>query len=373
MSSIFSSRPFSQEKLKDVEGYPLWSTRMKDHLTISGLWGIVESGAAFERDGTQIVGAALLQLETMAAAIIRTGVEGDILTVVRKVDRGSDAWKRLKDTCMPNLPELRKRYANQLKEYKWQSSSKISTFFSQARELQSNYNEVAELGSVWTDKMLLDMLLASLPSRFNPLLVAINEMYTFEKALAFLTNYEMMLRRQEEEETPVVAAGYGNSYSNRRPINPNIICYNCVGKGHPAFQCPEPPKESGGWGSGGGGGGQGRGSGGSGSGYNSGGNRGGGGYQGGRVGYGGNARGRGGGYGGKPEAAVVATAETPEAAVATTTGTAGRDAETMMGKESASKSRSLSRSVLLGTAGSRGIIGLWTQHHQCTSPMMPRS
>ena len=74
-----------------------------------------------------------------------------------------------------------------------------------------------------------------------------------------------------------------------------------------------------------------------------------------------------------PEAAVVATAETPEAAVATTTGTAGRDAETMMGKESASKSRSLSRSVLLGTAGSRGTIGLWTQHHQCTSPMMPRS
>ena len=276
--SVHTTRLYPGDKLKEVEGYPEWSRKMRDYLKVSGLWSIVDTGTAIDREGNVITNAAVLKLmDEQAASVIRSGIDGHLNAIVSNADLGSDAWIRLKDACMPLLPELRKRYASQLKDYKWQPTSTIPTFFNKAMELRLTYNEVAEAGSTWSERQLLDMLLSSLPARFNSQLVVIDGTYTFAKALSVLTNFEMMLKRQEEE-FPVVAAGIGGSYRANRSINPNIICHNCGEKGHPAFLCPEQPK---GRGNGPGGG---SGSGGGSGGY-SGGNRGGGGYRGGRGGY----------------------------------------------------------------------------------------
>ena len=258
--SVHTTRLYPGDKLKEVEGYPEWSRKMRDYLKVSGLWSIVDTGTAIDREGNVITNAAVLKLmDEQAASVIRSGIDGHLNAIVINADLGSDAWIRLKDACMPLLPELRKRYASQLKDYKWQPTSTIPTFFNKAMELRLTYNEVAEAGSTWSERQLLDMLLSSLPARFNSQLVVIDGTYTFAKALSVLTNFEMMLKRQEEE-FPVVAAGIGGSYRANRSINPNIICHNCGEKGHPAFLCPEQPKgrgngPGGGSGSGGGSGG----------------------------------------------------------------------------------------------------------------------
>ena len=197
-----SSQPFSTP-LFEGENYDFWCVKMKTLFMSQDVWDLVENGfdePPVEKDQLK----ELKKMDAKALLFIQQGVGNNIFPRIMRASKAKEAWDILqqefqgdKRTRSVKLQALRR----ELENMKMKENETLNEFSSKFMEL---VNQMKSYGEEISDKRIVEKLLISLPSKFDPIVAVIEEtkdlsLLSAQELFGSLKTYEQRLLRHSEK------------------------------------------------------------------------------------------------------------------------------------------------------------------------------
>jgi hypothetical protein len=219
----------------DGKNYDVWCIKMKTIFCSQELWELVENG--FPEPADQVAFNALTQAErntlkenkkkdAKALYFIQTTMGDSIFPRIATTTKSKQAWETLQNAYQGNnkvklvkLQLLRRDIENlQMKE-----SESVNDFFTRTMSL---VNQIRTNGDTLEDQRIIEKTLRSLPPRFDPIVVAIEEskdltQMCLDELMGSLQIHEQRLNRsatvssEQAFRSQVSVRGRGKSSNNR--------------------------------------------------------------------------------------------------------------------------------------------------------------
>lgn len=194
------------------ENYDYWDIKMRTFFMSQGLWDIVDNGFNNPADISRLTKEEKEKLDkdrekdNMALYNIQMAMEDSIFLRVCGATSAQQAWDNFKEEFQGSvkvrnikLQTLRRDMAN----LKMKESETIKEYYSRLREL---VNQLRSYGEDYTDKMVVEKILISLPSIYDPIVTtteATADLTTLSVTdlVGTLEAYEKRLSMHETEST----------------------------------------------------------------------------------------------------------------------------------------------------------------------------
>lgn len=216
--------------------YVKWARRMRDHLMMCGLGGVISRPAVPQS-----------QANLVALAVIRSNVNDDQLTAIEGLSCAHETWKALHNAHAAVCQARRMHIRGQLASLRLASGEVIREYGRRALDIRS---QLLDVGATCGDEELVDYILLGLPEEYRTIrtIVGDSNVSDLEQVLGRLARYqEQELSESPPGATPAVAlAGQSRPRRGRKRDGQqkkpprddrHIVCFNCNQKGHRAANC----------------------------------------------------------------------------------------------------------------------------------------
>ena len=218
---------FTITKLNN-SNYSAWAFKMKMYLMKENCWTSIEHEEGFSE--------AIAKQDLKAWNHIILGIDDDQLVHVRLTKGGQEAWKILKGIHVQTTLSARIRIMKTL--FKIRLSREV-TMQQHLQEIFENFHQLSEIGYGLANDMSVSVILASLPSEYEPLITALEawdeNRLTIEAVRSKLLEEWKRKEQMKSGET---------SESALQSIRKDITCLGCGKKGHIKRFCRNVQKTS---------------------------------------------------------------------------------------------------------------------------------
>jgi hypothetical protein len=236
-------------ELLNVNNYTTWRFRMKQYLTVKGLWEAIEdddSGAgsvSAAPSGERTSGSAALSEKTknekdeedkQAFALICLAVSEHHFPPLATVTSARVAWQTLESQFKEKNEARLLALQDELIHLRMDDDGDVTKYINKAKQLKA---EMIQAGETESAINIVIPLLNGLPSRFAALRMAFvaTKLPTVEELHSKLVNAEQHLRQMDNRSQPAVAAFSAARPERRDPKR--MKCFYCDEVGHTVKNC----------------------------------------------------------------------------------------------------------------------------------------
>jgi hypothetical protein len=191
--------------LFDGSNYALWSIRMKHYLMALGfdIWSAVKNGYTTPTTPPiDTTGKRLSDNNSKAIGAILNGLEDSVFVKVMHCTSTKEMWDKLQKIYEGDdkvKKEKLQTHRGQFETLKMNEEESIATYFLHVDDI---VNTIRGLGEEVKETIIVQKVLRSLPSRFNPKISSIEEIHdldnlTMDELHGILTAYEMRIEQDK--------------------------------------------------------------------------------------------------------------------------------------------------------------------------------
>lgn len=208
-------------KLKGRENYSTWAFAIENYLIIDGLTGCL--------DGTETDAKKIAQTKSK----IILSIEPSIYSHIKEAKSAKDVWTKLKSLYADSGFSRRISLLRVLITTKLETSESMETYICQIIETAQ---KLTETGFEITDEWIGSLLLAGLPEKFAPMIMAIEHSGILISADSIKT--KLMDIKVENCGTAFAGNTFKKNKFNDKFKKKGPRCFNCNNYGHIKDNCP---------------------------------------------------------------------------------------------------------------------------------------
>ena len=279
MQNVSHNQIWNFPKLKGQENYEPWSKKMRNALTYTGLWEVVETGRASYPEDTATTAPQRVTHEiavrtwdeknSQGAALIYSMCEDKPAEAIEDEASSYDRWEKLESNYVSSGFILRVTRFQELLNTRLSTSS--NSLESYVAGIRNKAKELKRMSAPIPDWILVTMLLNNLDGKFKEfvhrLLVHMKDKTPeFDEIVALLYEEERLLKKDTKEQALFTAmkkfnkdqdekkraslfnrggSGGNSNNSNAPKLSKNLNSSNYKGDGKPPKCSKCPPTESG--------------------------------------------------------------------------------------------------------------------------------
>ena len=223
---------WSIERLRG-DNWPTWKFQMKHVLLAKDFWNLTQGDEVLATDANEETRAAFKVKCQKALSVIVMSIDPSQLYLITTCETAKDAWDSLKQqfesSTLHNKLLLKKQYFRS-------EMSEGSSMEKHLKTMKELTDKLAAVGSPISEEDQVVTLLGSLPSKYNPLVTAL-EARGDDIKLQFVQ--QALLNEEQKFEKPSVNASESLLVTQNTKVKKKnkFTCYHCGKEGHIKRNC----------------------------------------------------------------------------------------------------------------------------------------
>lgn len=207
-------------KLKDAEGFPLWSFQIEIHIGAADLLDMINVVPTAD----QTAKPEWKKKDFKAKKIIVSTIEQQALIHVIACKTSYDMWSRLRDIYERDSQHHKCALLQEFYEYNYKKDKDITSIIA---ELNNIVYKLRNLGQIIDDDMVMTKIMSALPENYRSFITAWDSTPATERNLTNLTA-RLLLEESRNNSNKDKAAAFKTNEKT---------CYKCNKRGHLASNC----------------------------------------------------------------------------------------------------------------------------------------